>query len=95
MLLIAAIPWGTPTRAAENPLREVMSRRAAIDRTANFVDGLSQWSGAERWTRTASGAIQPVGLALFQPSLKMTDYHFAFSTQVHKGGVGFVSPCHR
>ena len=90
LLLLAAIPWTAPTRAAENPLRQAMSRRAAIDRSADFRDGLAQWPGAEQWKRTASGAIQPVGLALFQPSLKMTDYRFSFSTQVHKGGVGFV-----
>jgi hypothetical protein len=90
MLLLAVFPWSRPTEAATKPIREAMVRRAAIDRAPTFTEGLSQWRGAERWKQTASGAIEPVGLALFEPSLQMRNYRFAFSAQLHKGGVGFV-----
>ncbi|HYP05832.1 MAG TPA: hypothetical protein VER03_06315 [Bryobacteraceae bacterium] len=90
LLLMALFPWGAPTVAAENPIRHAMVERAAIQRTADFVQGIDQWRGAERWTLTPSGAIEPNGLALFEPSLNMRNYRLAFRTRLHKGGVGFV-----
>jgi hypothetical protein len=90
LLLFAYFPQGTPTQAAVNPVREAMVRRAAVEHTPNFVGGLADWSGVERWTRTPSGAVEPAGLGLFRPSMEMSDYKLEFTAQILTGSIGFV-----
>jgi hypothetical protein len=90
LLLFAFFPQGTPTQAAVNPVREAMVRRAAVEHTPDFVGGLADWSGVERWKRTPSGAVEPAGLGLFRPSMAMSDYKLEFTAQILTGSVGFV-----
>ena len=56
----------------------------------NFNSGLDQWTGdTSDWKLDAAGA-RPGGLALFRPTLTMTDYEFEFFTRIEARAVTFV-----
>ena len=50
----------------------------------------ANWQGIDKWKRMPSGAMEPVGLGLFKPSLEFRDYRVAFSAQIVKQAMGFV-----
>jgi hypothetical protein len=91
VLLILLFPFDAPTMAAaDGAVRRAIVQRAAIEHRDDFVGGLEHWRGVEKWKRFPSGAVQPVGLGLFKPSLEMRNYLVEFSAQIKKGGVGFA-----
>lgn len=91
LLLILLLPFDLPTMAAaDGAVREAIVKRSAVEHSDDFVGGLEHWQGVEKWKRFPSGAVQPVGLGLFTPSLEMRNYLLEFSAQIQKGGVGFV-----
>jgi hypothetical protein len=47
-------------------------------------------SNAPDWGRNPEGYVRPAHLALFRPSLSLTDYRLDFSAQVEKKGMGWV-----
>jgi hypothetical protein len=90
LLLLVFFPFRTASLAGDHPVRQAMVRRAAVEHTDDFAEGLAHWQGVEQWKRLPSGAVQPVGLGLFKPSLEMRDYLVEFTAQIEKGGFGFV-----
>jgi hypothetical protein len=68
--------------------------RAAVDLREDFQSGLHRWSGKEGWGTSwkyhSSGAIMPGTLALFQPSLTLSDYKLEFSAQILDKGFGWA-----
>ena len=90
LLILALFPLGIPSQATADPLRKAIVHRAAIEHGDDFVGELVHWQGVEKWKRTMSSGVQPVGLGLFKPSLEMRNYVVEFSAQIQKGGVGVV-----
>jgi hypothetical protein len=68
--------------------------RATIDLQDDFRSGLDSWSGPKGWGSTwtvdSFGMVRPGRLALFHPSLSLSDYRFEFVSQIDSKGFGFV-----
>src|SRR5204863_3272661 len=58
-------------------IRKSISHRAGFDRSDDFRSGLDAWtvgSGAMKWTYDNMGFVRPNSLALFRPTLQLSDY---------------------
>jgi hypothetical protein len=76
-------------------LRRAIADRAAMEVTDNFTSGMEAWGArtktwAPGWQRTSSGYVKTGEMALFQPSLKYTDYHMEFYGQIEEKSMGWV-----
>jgi hypothetical protein len=75
--------------------RRAVADRAATEFTDNFKAGMAAW-GAEKtnyahgWKRDPKGYVSTGEMALFQPSLKYTDYHMEFYGQIEDKSMGWV-----
>jgi hypothetical protein len=69
-------------------LRRAIADRAATEITDNFQAGMAAWGAAEPkapaagWKRHSEGYVSVGDMALFQPSLKYTDYRMEFYGQI-------------
>ena len=101
MGLIPNVIWPKPAPtkrgAAVRPWTEVnasLQRRAAIDFKDDFRHGLEDWRSRSdakaRWSFDAIGFVHPGSLALYRPTLELTDYVLEFQAQVDRQGIGFV-----
>lgn len=75
-------------------IREDVSQRAAINLADDFRAGLADWTGEDGWAQSWSyddaGFVRPGTLALYAPTLSLTDYDFTFAAQVEQNGVSWV-----
>lgn len=67
--------------------RRAIADRAATEITDNFHSGMAAWgaepkTAAAGWKRHPEGYVSVGDMALFQPSLKYTDYHMEFYGQI-------------
>jgi hypothetical protein len=76
-------------------LRKTMAERAAVGLDENFRQGLDNWmsnSGSTaEWSFDQAGFVQPGRVALYQPSLGLTDYEFQFLGAVDQGALSWVT----
>ncbi|MEO5923926.1 MAG: hypothetical protein ABIR70_08880 [Bryobacteraceae bacterium] len=76
-------------------LRKGMSERAAVGLDENFRSGLDNWmshSGSTaEWSFDQAGFVQPGRVALYQPSLGLSDYEFQFLGAIDKGALSWVT----
>ena len=76
-------------------LRKGMAERAAVGLDENFRQGLDNWmshSGSTaEWSFDQAGFVQPGRVALYQPSLGLTDYEFQFLGAIDKGALSWVA----
>ena len=76
-------------------LRKSMAERAAVGLDENFRTGLDNWmshSGSTaEWSFDQAGFVQPGRVALYQPSLGLTDYEFQFLGAIDKGALSWVA----
>lgn len=76
-------------------LRKAIADRAAVGLDENFRQGLDNWmsnSGSvAEWSFDQAGFVQPVRVALYQPSLGLTDYEFQFLGAIDKGALSWVA----
>jgi len=76
-------------------LRKSMADRAAVGLDENFRTGLDNWmshSGSTaEWSFDQAGFVQPGRVALYQPSLGLTDYEFQFLGAIDKGALSWVA----
>jgi hypothetical protein len=74
--------------------RQALARRAAIRLEDDFRSGLAAWKGrgnwAESWSYDPAGLVHPGRLALFGPSMSLSDYRLEFIGQLERGGMGWV-----
>jgi hypothetical protein len=97
--------WGMPDLSVSAPrlggtfdkswadLRRSLLARAAVDLNDDFRAGLDDWEtrpGAPGWTYDGSGFARPLHLALYRPSLDLTDYRMEFLGQLEKKGMGWA-----
>ena len=68
--------------------------RAAVRLFDDFRSGLGAWQGEEGWAKSwkygASGFLEPGQLALFSPTLGMSDYTFSFLAQIDRRSLNWV-----
>jgi hypothetical protein len=87
------LPWhGTS-------IRQWMSQRATRDFADDFRAGLNQWKGVQAkwpksWSYSTDGFIHPGQLALYRPSVPLSDYRFEFMAQVESKSVDWVVRAH-
>ena len=75
-------------------LKQTVANRAAIALDEDFRGGLDNWisrTGATaEWTFDATGFVQPGPLALYDPSLKLTDYQMQFLGMIEQKSMSWV-----
>ncbi len=72
-----------------------MSERATRTYADNFRTGLSQWKSVQPkwpkgWSYSTDGFIHPGQLALYRPSVPLSDYRFEFMAQIENKSVDWV-----
>lgn len=98
LVVLFARGW-QPVKAAENQalpggwdqMKKDIAGRAAIDMVDDFRTGLDSWSSRRAnlgWSYDRVGFIRPTSLAVYDPSLKLTDYSFEFLGQLRNKGMG-------
>jgi hypothetical protein len=98
LVFMVAHGW-QPVKAAEKlpgksswaRMRKDISNRAAIDMVDDFRAGLDSWTSRHSnmgWSYDQVGFIRPASLAVYDPSLKLTDYSFEFLGQLKNKGMG-------
>lgn len=74
--------------------RQHIADRAAVEFTDDFRSGLDDWMGRDNaaadWSYDAAGFVRPGPLALFKPTLPMSDYRFEFLGEIDQKGMGCV-----
>lgn len=75
-------------------LNQNISRRAAVDFADDFRMGLDAWESRSNLTRTwsydAAGFVRPGPLAVFKPTIEMTDYRFEFLGEIDQKALGWA-----
>ena len=92
------------TSAASNPkgthsVRQWMAAHAQRDFADDFRGGLDQWkggpaSGPKGWSYSTDGFVHPGQLALYRPSVPLSDYRFEFMAQIDTKSVDWVVRAH-
>lgn len=75
-------------------LKQNIQRRAAVELSDDFRQGLGEWGGVGDWSRgwtyDSAGFIRPRQLALYTPSLSLDDYRFEFLGAIEKKSLSWV-----
>ena len=74
-------------------VRQTMVERAAIALDEDFRAGLDDWTsrgGTTEWTFDATGFVRPGPLALYRPSVDLTDYQLQFLGMIDKKALSWV-----
>lgn len=92
------IPSGTANGVQQmvadrwSTLNKSILNRAAIAYTDDFRSGLDGWESRSnlttRWSYDATGFVQPGPLAVFRPTVELTDYRFEFLAEIDQKGMG-------
>jgi hypothetical protein len=73
-------------------LNKTIEGRAAVAYTDDFRSGLDGWESRSnlttRWSYDATGFVQPGPLAVFRPTVDLTDYRFEFLAEIDRKGMG-------
>ena len=74
--------------------RKTIAQRAGVDLVDDFRSGLDAWTlGAgldAKWSYDRMGFVRPGSLALFRPTIGLTDYDVDFIARIEQKGLGFV-----
>jgi hypothetical protein len=75
-------------------LNQTISNRAAISYADDFRSGLDAWESRSNLTRSwsydAAGFVRPGPLAIFKPTVDLTDYRFEFLGEIDQKAMGWV-----
>jgi hypothetical protein len=73
-------------------LHQSISNRAAVAFADDFRSGLDAWDSKSNlttsWSYDAAGFVQPGPLAIFKPTIEMSDYRFEFLGEIDQRGMG-------
>ncbi|MEO7145037.1 MAG: hypothetical protein ABI165_16185, partial [Bryobacteraceae bacterium] len=73
-------------------VKHTISGRAGVDLADDFRAGLDNWSSREdpsaAWSYDAAGFVRPAQLALYQPSMNLTDYQVEMLAEIDKKALG-------
>jgi hypothetical protein len=75
-------------------LNQTISDRAAVAYADDFRSGLDAWESRSNLTRSwsydASGFVRPGPLAVFKPSIDLSDYRFEFLAEIDQKALGWA-----
>ncbi len=75
-------------------LKQNIQRRAAVELSDDFRQGLGEWAGAGDWSKgwsyDSAGFLRPHKLALYTPSLSLEDYRFEFLGAIERRALSWV-----
>jgi tetratricopeptide (TPR) repeat protein len=76
-------------------LRQAIAQRAALTMLDDFHAGLNHWKGVEAnspkgWSYNSDGYMHPGRLALYRPSVPLSDYRLEFLAQIESRSVDWV-----
>ncbi|MGP0072246.1 MAG: hypothetical protein ACLPWF_09960 [Bryobacteraceae bacterium] len=75
-------------------LNQTISDRAAVAYADDFRSGLDAWESRSNLTRTwsydAAGFVRPGPLAVFKPTVDLTDYRFEFLGEIDQKALGWA-----
>jgi hypothetical protein len=74
-------------------VKQSMMDRAAIALDEDFRQGLDDWTsrgGTTEWTFDETGFVRPGPLALYRPSVELTDYQLQFLGMIDKKALSWV-----
>jgi len=96
-----AVAASTPAVKLGGPLegiRRVIADRAKVELNDTFERGMEAWGSAKTWapgwSHHSEGYVQTGQLALYQPSMKFTDYRMEFFGQIESKSIGWVVRAH-
>jgi tetratricopeptide (TPR) repeat protein len=80
-------------------LRQWVTSRAARNFEDDFRGGLNQWKSVQarlpkNWSYSSDGFMHPGQLALYRPSVPLSDYKFEFMAQIESKSVDWVVRAH-
>ena len=87
---------GVPTVFASqwHSFQDDIARRAAISLSDDFRSGLGDWDGAgnwaESWSYDPAGFVRPGRLAIYMPSVPLSDYRMEFVGQIERRALSWV-----
>ncbi|BDC49215.1 hypothetical protein F183_A15310 [Bryobacterales bacterium F-183] len=86
---------GLPEAKVEPKLNQVdrmLLARAAVELADDFSFGLDSWDSRNgtAWTYDQTGFIRPRSLALYRPSMNLTDYSVQFLGKIDYAAIGWV-----
>ena len=74
--------------------QRMLAQRAAVQLMDDFRGGMGEWSGrpgwAHSWSYDRAGFVRIGNLALYSPSVPLTDYHMEFLAQIESRSLGWV-----
>jgi hypothetical protein len=95
--MLPASKTAAPVQSAGTVARvqHAIADRAAATVTDSFRNGMEAWGTAPKswapgWSRHPEGYVQPGQLAIFNPSVKYTDYHLEFFGQIDSKSMGWT-----
>jgi len=75
-------------------VRQTLENRAAVALDDDFRSGLDNWASpggsTTEWSFDATGFVRPGPLALYRPSVNLTDYQFQFMGMIDKKALSWV-----
>ncbi len=75
-------------------LKRTIQKRAAVELSDDFRQGLGEWSGvgdwASGWRYDRAGFLRPRQMAFYTPSLELVDYRFEFLGQIERKALSWV-----
>jgi len=75
-------------------LRQSLQNHAAVDLSDDFTKGLDLWTGQKGWQNSwlkgLQGGIKTGSLALYQPSMTLSNYQLEFVGQIEQKSLGWV-----
>ncbi len=87
-------PLKTAVNARWSGLRHELVGRAAVDFQEDFTRGLRFWTGdanwSNSWTYDIHGGVKPGTLAIYTPSIGMSDYDVEFTGGIESKSLGWV-----
>lgn len=96
-VLLGLVLFGASKMGLQSPstswasLAATIQDRAKIDLEEDFATGLGAWTGVDNtWSTDHMGSAQPGRLALYQPSIALSDYRLEFQGQIESKAMGFV-----
>jgi hypothetical protein len=73
-------------------IHQTILNRAAVAFADDFRSGLDAWDSRSNlttsWSYDATGFVQPGPLAVFKPTVDLSDYHFEFLGEIDQKGMG-------
>lgn len=75
-------------------VKRSIQKRAAVELSDDFRQGLGDWSGvgdwASGWSYDRAGFLRPRQIAFYTPSLELSDYRFEFLGQIERKALSWV-----